>query len=150
MFEDMTRPVINLDQYERILNHKSALTAHFPEHIPPDAVEVHFYYLPAFMQGGSELLLRYRTSSSYPDALLRKYSSAAIEVINGPASKSQSTSFPHALTGWINSVGYDVLPDDFQVLILGTSRPEDWNHGYSYGLAVSHQRQEVLYWAETW
>ena len=149
-FEGLTEPVTNVNQYEHIVDPKNTLTAHFPERIPADAVDVHFYYLPAFMQGGSELLLRYRTSSSILDALLQKYSPVAIQVINGPVSKSQLKSVPHALTSSIELVGHSTLPDDFQVLILGASPPEDWNHGYSYGLAISQQRQEVIYWAETW
>ena len=53
--------------YERVLAvngyPENSYLAPFPEHIPPDAENVSFRYLPQFLQGGSEFYLSYRVSA---------------------------------------------------------------------------------------
>ena len=59
---EVTEPVY----YERVLAvngyPENPYLAPFPEHIPPDAEDVSFRYLPQFLQGGSEFYLSYRVS----------------------------------------------------------------------------------------
>jgi len=45
-----------------------------------------------------------------------------------------------------NGKSFDI-PDDFLVFYLENSESPDWS-GYVYGVAVSLERQEVIYWAE--
>lgn len=53
--------------YERVLSvngyPENSYLAPFPEHIPPDAEDVSFRYLPQFLQGGSEFYLSCRVSA---------------------------------------------------------------------------------------
>jgi hypothetical protein len=50
------------------------------------------------------------------------------------------------------AVGYDELPDDFEILILDNKpyKPKNWNHGYSYGLALSRVSNEILFYQSVW
>lgn len=150
-FEEAIASVTDVARYASIVGDGSnPLTAHFPRSIPDTASEVHFYYQPAFLQGGSTLLLRCHLPSSEIEALAQKYRPAAIQVSTGLTSNADLNYFPHALTSGTAAIGYATLPADFQVLVLGASPPEQWNHGDSYGIAISTTRQEVIFWAETW
>ena len=49
------------------------------------------------------------------------------------------------------------FPKDFEVMIFDKilkkeDRPDEfyWNHGRSHGVAISKQRNEIVYWAEHW
>ena len=54
-----TTEVQDIARYEEILaSYPEAWVAHFPSDVPNDATQVTFYYLPAFLQGGSYLQLR--------------------------------------------------------------------------------------------
>lgn len=49
------------------------------------------------------------------------------------------------------------FPDDFEIMIFDEvlkeeNRPEGhyWNHGDSHGVAISKEKGEIVYWAESW
>jgi hypothetical protein len=49
------------------------------------------------------------------------------------------------------------FPDDFEIMIFDPVLPESeraeghyWNHGKSHGVAISTNRNEIVYWAEAW
>ena len=146
---DSTTPILDVNQYETILkSYDPKLTRHFPPHVPGSAMQVQFYYLPAFLQGGSYLQLRCKLPSEEINALLDRYRPIAKQ-IGSNNEIAASDGIP--LTSFH---GEPQLPEDFQILILGgepyKTNPADWNHGYTYGLAISTQRQEVIYYADYW
>lgn len=51
----------------------------------------------------------------------------------------------------------DSFPQDYEVMIFDPIYPESerpegfyWNHGKSHGVAISTNRNEIVYWAESW
>jgi hypothetical protein len=49
------------------------------------------------------------------------------------------------------------FPDDYEVMIFDSVLPESerppgfyWNHGRGHGVAISTNRSEIVYWAESW
>lgn len=47
------------------------------------------------------------------------------------------------------------FPTDYQIFIFdakphNVSSDFDWNHGTNCGVAISKERSEVIYWAESW
>jgi hypothetical protein len=144
-----TTPIFDVNQYETIVqSYDPKLTQHFPPQIPGNATEVKFYYEPAFLQGGSYLQLRCKLPAGEIAALLDRYLPIAKEVRSG-----NETGFNAAIP-LTSFYGETQLPEDFRILILGgepyKTNPVDWNHGYTYGLAISTQRQEVIYYADYW
>lgn len=144
-----TTPIFDVNQYEAIVqSYGPKLTPHFPPHIPSDATGVKFYYEPAFLQGGSYLQLRCRLPADEIAALLEQYLPIAKEV---RSSNEMAVNNDIPLTSFYGEMQ---LAGDFRILILGgepyKTNPVDWNHGYTYGLAISTQRQEVIYYADYW
>jgi hypothetical protein len=158
-----TTPVRDIARYEETLKDYGEyfgeeLVAHFPSHIPDNATRVTFYYLPSFLQGGSLLRLRCRLPSSQIDAVLHEYVPNAKQIQTSTGSILESSTrldpIPVSRT-WILSEEDSEMahePEGFLLLILGGEpyQPEDWNHGETYGVAVSTERQEVIYWSEFW
>jgi len=129
LFKSASEPVQDPARYEEVLAEYDGgpkAVAHFPPHIPETAAAVELYYTRRFLQGGSCLRLRYRLPLSELEAVTQQYRSIAQHIENGKP--------------------FDI-PDDFQVFYLENSESPDWN-GYAYGVAVSLERQEVIYWAE--
>jgi hypothetical protein len=148
-FTSALEPTTDISKYEELLHdYSSELTQHFPDHIPENATQVRFYYLPAFMQGGSFLQLRCKLPLGEVNALLTRYRPIARQV--GTSAQIQAS----AKIPLTSFEGQTNLASDFQILILGgepgKTNPVDWNHGYTYGLAISIQRQEVIYYADYW
>ncbi len=57
-------------------------------------------------------------------------------------------------TGEVKHVEF---PKDYELLVLDRLIPAKeranglyWNHGKSHGVAISKQRNEIIYWAEFW
>jgi hypothetical protein len=152
-----TTPVVDAARYKDIradYNQRS-LATHFPTDIPPNATQVTFYYLPHFLQGGSHLQLRYRLPQAEVSAILSQYESLAKQIETGAgdvlkAADQQDLPVPQFRNE--SNTDFAALSNDFLVFVLDAQpyQPADWNHGYSYGLAVSTKRQEVIYWAEYW
>ena len=161
-WEAATTSVDDVARYEAVLGDlghpNERLVAHFPVHIPENATQVMFYYLPAFLQGGANLQLRCKLPSSEVDSVLQRYLATAQQVQNsrGDVIEAKGDYHPLPTPSFRNEddSGFAPLPEGFLVLVLDAkpyrTDPVDWNHGYSYGVAVSTERQEVIYWAEYW
>jgi hypothetical protein len=152
-----TTPVRDPARYEEILGDydNEKLVTHFPPHIPNDATQVTFYYSPPFLQGGSLLKLHCKLPSPQVDAVLQEYLPAAREIRSGTGDVLESSEpgyVPTVLFFYEEDSEIVPVPEDFLVLILDAEpyEPGDWNHGYIYGVAVSTERQEVIYWTERW
>ena len=90
------------------------------------------------------------------DYVLERYRPIAKQVENGAGEIIEAVDKQGHLpaTHFRNEENTDFGPlaQDFLVLILDAEpyKPEDWNHGHTYGVAVSTQRREVIFWAEYW
>jgi hypothetical protein len=157
MIMGVTTPIRDTAQYEEILEYDDdELVSHFPPHIPGNATKVAFYYSPPFMQGGSHLQLHCKLPSPQIDAVLEEYLPAARQIQDGTGnvleSSNEQSYIPSTSLFYEENSETVPMPEDFLVLILDAEPYEsgNWNHGYIYGVAVSAERQEVIYWTERW
>jgi hypothetical protein len=107
-------------------------------------------------QGGALLKLHCELPAPQVDAVLQEYLPAAREIRNGTGDILE----PSSELGYVPAVSFFYeenfqvvpVPQDFLVLILDAEphEPGNWNHGYIYGLAVSTERQQVIYWMKRW
>ena len=44
------------------------------------------------------------------------------------------------------------FPDDYTIFILDAEpyKPNDWNHGYSRGVVISKDKNDIIYYVEDW
>ena len=152
-----TAEIQDAARYEEILaSYPESWVAHFPSSVPAEATQVTFYYLPAFLQGGSYLQLRCTLPPSVLDDVLGRYRPIAKQVENGAGEIIEDVDIqgdlPTPLFRNGENTGFDSLPQHFLILILDGEpyKPEDWNHGYTYGVAVSTQGREAIFWVEYW
>lgn len=140
-----TTPYRDPALYEEALKYyRPEMVAHFPPHIPAAATDVRFYFRPAFLQGGSFLQLHCRLPQPEVQTILETYLPLALHVLDGQAGVPPDFQMPYFE---LDSGPTQSLPEGFQVLVLDTYIAD---HGYTYGVAVNLQRQEVIYWAEHW
>lgn len=163
MFIDATTEVTDVRKYADILNdywsYNQDLVSHFPRPIPSDADGVRFSFLPAFLQGGAHIQLRY---SSLPNRISELYDHFAAEktksFVGGDTNDHMNMKGGMPTTFFYTS-GSDSheFPDDYEIIIFDKvlkeeDRPQGhyWNHGQSHGVAISKERSEIVYWAESW
>ena len=132
------------------------LVGHFPAEIPSSASLKRFTYLPGYMQGGSYIQLRLRLPA---DKILELYSKfAAIRTKSFFAGDYNSHGYEK---GWMPTTQFytgdgnnRTFPDDFEIMVFDEVRnelpPDQWNHGRSHGVAISTNRNEIVYWADRW
>lgn len=137
---------------------KNKSLAHFPKELPKTASEIRFFEQPQFLQGGSSIFLRYKTSVEELNLLSQKYSKTAKVVLKSgeydwDSYKNNGQNKDISLPGVFDeAIGYSELPGDFDIIVIDSKpyQTNNWNHGYTYGLAISKQKQEVLFWSEEW
>jgi hypothetical protein len=158
----MTTEVTAVKQYDTILNDRrslcSELVQHFPRPIPSNAKDVRFSFLPAFLQGGVRVQLRYSASPAVISDLYERYSGQKTKsFLGGDANIHMNAKEGMPTTFFYTSGSADRrFPDDYEIMIFDRvakeNRPPDfcWNHGKSHGVAISKKRNEIVYWAESW
>lgn len=113
-----------------------------------------FYYQPKFLQGSAALQLCCKLPPTEVDSILELYLSTVRQVENGTGDVIKAEDEQNPLRGALfrdeRNKDFAPLPEDFLILILDATPPENWNHGCSRRVAVSTKRQEVIYWAECW
>ena len=70
-----------------------------------------------------------------------------MSAVNAGAGTIPSAAFRNAAN---TEYDLDGLPGDCQVFILDAATTSAWNHGYTYGVALSQKSGEVIYWLEDW
>jgi hypothetical protein len=159
-------PITDLAQYQTILaqlrkpNALSAgmnMLAYFPPAIPGDAQNPRMFYRPQYWQSGTVLQLRYQLPPDQIAAIQAQVSPIARQTTQGSTDEFSEVNSHHGLPTADFSVTDKpgaALPDDFSVYVVDAgSRPppvEPWGSGYCYGVAISPQRSEVIYWLEDW
>ncbi len=128
--------------------------AYFPTAIPAAATNPRFYYLPHFLQGGTRLQLRYGLPHARIQSLAGQYAAISKQTTQGSAHTFAAVhgqqGLPTAEFRNAANTQFAALPTDFAVYVLDASGFPSFNHGYSYGAAISLQRDEVIYWLEDW
>jgi len=148
-FSAATTDVTNPARYAQILaqlhsqvDDPAITLAHFPPAIPPGANNVRFFYRPHFLQGGTILQLRCRLPATQVNQIAAA-TTAATRPTTQRADYGPVNFRDAANTGWAD------LPPDFQIYILGSKMDQfgaEWK--YQYGIAISLQSNEVIYWLE--
>lgn len=151
----------NVWQYSQIKKRwRLELVAHFPESIPKGARNVRLSSRPGFLQGGSHLQVAYTLPAEQIKQHLVNFES------QGKASYQGGSSLEHynednrnglPIASYVTSEsGTHSFPHDFTVVVLGAKAYSyhegmpNWNHGYSYGVAISLEKNEIVFWAEDW
>jgi len=157
-FMEATTTVTDVGRYEEILApcDDSTLLAHFPRPIPPDAEDVKFSFFPGFLQGGAHFQLRYRTSTETIDNLHERFSEMATQsfIIGDEEGRANLDVRMPSTVFYTSGTDDHDFPDDYEMMIFDQLPAEgtnpSWNHGQSHGVAISQQRNEIVYWAEWW
>ncbi|MEI7836164.1 MAG: hypothetical protein WCK05_07105, partial [Planctomycetota bacterium] len=126
------------------------LVDHFPPTIPWEAERVRFSHFPGLLQGGANIQLRYRTSPEEIASLHGRFFPMRTREFWGGNIRIHDNLPNGAPTTWFHTGdGGAVFPDDYQILVLD-KEPKGGNHFCSHGVAISKQRNEIVYWAEHW
>lgn len=150
-----TTTTTDLTKYERVLKlsgyPNDRLTKYFPDKIPDDAENVHFSYNPAFMQGGEEFSLKFKTSTKTTQTYIKRISNKASWVGKPNAPDSEKYGI---FTGSLNAFYRDhtEMPADLTIYVMYSKpyHPDDWNHGENSLVAISQEKNEILFRAEDW
>ncbi len=153
-----TTPIEDSSQYGEIVSQigESELTSHFPDSIPSNATNVKFYYFGGFMQAGASIQLRYKLQDDEINDLKYHFQSIAkYEIQDGGIDYDETildaVPIPSFLTSGTEEYKF---PENYSILIIEAeplgSQDFIWNHGYSYGVVISVEEAEIIYWAEDW
>ncbi len=153
LFAWQLRTVRDVTRYPELRNDwNPELVGHFPEAIPAGAVGTSLSMFPGFLQGGAHLQLRVELPGPEVEREEVRVAQAAVHVHRPGETEERGASIPLPpfYTGADDpGAGF---PDDFVLYFVvahpGESSP--WNHGRTAGIAVSRQRSELVYWAESW
>lgn len=127
--------------------------AHFPPQLSSRTVNPRFFYRPGWGQGGTLLQLRVTLR---PDAIRQLAAQArsvatttAARAATRPATAGAFAPSPFLLIRNATNTEFepDGLPADFERFVYD-SAAYGGDRGWSYGVAVSEQRGEAIYWAE--
>lgn len=144
--------VTNVKRYDEIVERwADDMVYHFPRPIPADAQDVLFSFQPGFV--GSHIQLRYSTTSDTIAALYEHFSEQATVSFNGGNYNDHvnaeggiaTTSF------YTSDSDYRTFPSDYEVMSFDPGLIERKGGGYyslPHGVAISRQRNEIVYWAE--
>jgi hypothetical protein len=130
---------------------------YFPATTPASAIHVRFYYLPHFLQGGTRLQLRYGLPHSQIQSLTDQYEAISKQTTQGSEDIFDEVNahkgLPTAEFRNDDNTKFAPLLPDFTVYVIDAVNGYSStaiDNGYSYGAAVSLQRDEVIYWLEDW
>lgn len=150
----------SISQYQRVLkvlNHKrNERVQHFPNEIPQVATNAELNYKPRFLQGGELLYLKYDADTEHINQLEIKYKEIA--QWTGPTAFLEQGQYLGINNTSFDLIGFNTLPEYFTIYVIDSKpykhsvpdKPENWNHGYTYGLAISKETNTVIYFYENW
>lgn len=135
---------------------QTGLVAHFPNPLPPAATNVKLSFVPSFLQGGASFQVRFSLPASDISKLYDDATMTAKDFYDG-GGFFKSTG---AKTGGLPGTSFltsdtekeSDFPADYRIFVFAAQSFGDnsWNHGKSYGVVISKQRNEVIYFAENW
>jgi len=159
-------PVTTRYAYQPILKYRwenKNIVEHFPTKIPDEAKNIKFYYRAGLMQGGTAIELRMQMSQRAFDSIVHKHRAMAKLILDHLGKDNETKSqekiyFEPPLMFYTVSRAeltdeYEIgpLPDGYEIFLLHSKKYERyWNHGKTAGIAVSQDRNEIIYWAAVW
>ena len=144
---------VDINRYERVLKvtgyPNNPLTRCFPDKIPADAQNISFHYNPAFLQGGEQFDLKYTSDSVSINKYVKALSQGAKWIGKSNDSNAENNGIN---TADFYDAGYDELPEDFTIYLIEGKpyKQNNWNHGKISLIAISTQRNEIIFHAEDW
>jgi hypothetical protein len=151
----LPKRVTNTDKYSKILEDwkPTDLVDHFPHSIPSIATNVKFSAEPGFLQGGGHIQLRMELPPSEVRKLFDDATKNAKQTQDGGNSvtsiNERDDGLHSASPYTLDSDSYE-FPTDYRVFIFHARNSGSWNHGDGYGVVISLQRDEVIYYANYW
>jgi hypothetical protein len=152
-WQKSVQPVTDISHYSEIkAKWPSNLVSHFPAEAPNSAV---FFFQPGFLQGGSSLQLKVEMSESKIATELSKISNRILATYHGGNVNTHANLTNGIPTTFFFTSETDnsLFPNDYTIMVVATNNRGgglSWNHGSTAGIAISTQRQVVVYWAEDW
>jgi hypothetical protein len=135
------------------------LVGHFPDPIPESASLTKFSHFPGFLQGGAHIQLRLALPSEQIQELYERFLQKRTKSFLGGNTNRHMNEKDGMPTTFFKTGDKDQssFPKDFEIMIFDPVLPESerpeghyWNHGKSHGVAISTNRNEIVYWAESW
>lgn len=152
-FDAATTTTTDIGKYERVLSltgyPNNDLIKYFPDKIPENSKDTVFSYNPAFMQGGENFDLKYKMDSGSIKSYINEFSKKAKWIGKSSDSEAEKSGI---ILGAFTFFDDANLPDDFTIYLIASKpyHPDDWNHGKVSLVAISKQRNEILFHAEDW
>jgi hypothetical protein len=150
-FDAATTVITDIGKYERVLKltgyPKNKLTKYFPDKIPDNAKNIVFSYNYAFLQGGENFNLKFKTDSDYIEDYIYILSRKVKWTVNDSEVVKKNI-----LSGGFYVFSYPDLPEDFTIYVIYSKpyHPGDFNHGELSLAVVSKKRNEIIFLAEDW
>lgn len=148
-----TTVTTDIGKYQRVLKLKeypnNPLIKYFPDKIPSNAKKIVFRYNPSFLQGGENFDLKFETDSNSIKNYIDEFSQKAMWVGKLDDNEAEING---VFSGIFNTFGYTDLPEDFTIYLIDSKpyHPNNWNHGMLSLIAISKQRNEIIFLAEDW
>ncbi len=148
------------DALERLGYPKREWLSHFPPNIPTNAENANFYWSKGFLQASMFIQLRLTLPKSEIESILKKSQARKVKFPND-RKVFQQDKLPFMPLGAGESEILVEWPEDFEIIVFQYGKPgyykeegygtqEYWDKTYNYGIAVSKQRNEVIYWSEAY
>ncbi|MEZ6102171.1 MAG: hypothetical protein R3E01_36715 [Pirellulaceae bacterium] len=134
------------------------LVARFPTDTPEDKSDPVFSYYPGFLQGGAHIQLRVRLSPETIVNLVDELKTQTKHAYKGGGffthyNEDQEHNLPTAsYHTQRDDVDANEFPGHFTLYVLDADdrASGSWNHGSTFGIAISEETNEAIYWAENW
>lgn len=153
------RETTSVRRYDEILAgwQPTGLVGHFPPTIPAGARHVRLSFFPGFLQGGAYFQVRMqlapaeiRTIEAQMKQAADEWDQRCAELGDDDCDREELLLMTPFHTADPRS-GQTVFPSDYVLYLLhAEDHGGNWNHGQTAGVAISAQRNEVVYWAEAW
>jgi hypothetical protein len=147
--DSSTIQTTNVGRYGRVLKLRdypnNELIKYFPKRIPDGAENIVFRYNAAFFQGGENFSLRFKSDLDYINSYINDLSQKAKWIGSANDIEAEKNG---VFTGTFSTLGYTDLPEDFTIYLIDSRG--NWNHGEISLVAISKQRNEIIFVASDW
>jgi hypothetical protein len=146
--------VSKYEKYIRLYKESSPKWHHFPDSVPEQSLKAIFCQHPGFLQASDILCLRLQLPKNHILNIKKSLDSSSRIILENHDKLPLSHSYPPDNFTDIKEdfkIGYlEELPDDFKIYLYKTDIEKLGNHGFVAFTAISLDKNEVLYYAESW